>query len=55
MDKVGTYEIELTVTTGKVTQVEETIVFQLNILNPCIDPDFVLIDGTVPDEQRYVL
>ena len=55
MDIVGTYEIELTVTTGKVTQVEETVVFQLNILNPCTDQDFVFIVGAAPEEQRYVL
>ena len=40
---LGSYQISVTATTGVLGQSQETINFNLNFLNPCIDPTFVTV------------
>ena len=55
MDDLGSYDISITAIVGVETQIEAEVDFILNILDPCIDPDFVKVVGEAPDNQRYVV
>ena len=45
---VGTHEVSVTAMTGTLGLSQEIVTFNLNLLNPCIDPNFVSVVPSAP-------
>ena len=55
MENLGSFDISITAIVGVETQIEAKVDFILNILDPCIDTNFVNVVGQAPDDKRYVV